>query len=131
MSNLATTGYDTFESDWDAPSGRHALSEDAVLTPIFHALTRGGLRAGSRPARLRPPADPPDPVENFRRDPLTAPIPAARPWWRCRASRGEARSPSRSPAGSAAGGRARGRHHRRLRTVAYDAPRSSVGRHPP
>ena len=88
MSNLATTGYDTFGSDRDAPSGRHALSEDAVLTPIFHALTRGGLRAARRPEAARP-AESLDPIEQFRRDPLTAPIPRhalmavpSRPWRR-------------------------------------------------
>lgn len=40
-----------------APTGRHAVDEDAALTPIFHALSRG------------------DAVAEFRRDPLTAPIP--------------------------------------------------------
>lgn len=35
--------------------GRHVLDEDALLTPIFHALA--------------------DPVDAFWRDPLTAPIP--------------------------------------------------------
>ena len=110
MSNLATTGYDTFGSDRDAPSGRHALSEDAVLTPIFHALTRGGLRATRRSDSTRP-ADPLDPIEQFRRDPLTAPIPLhalmavpSRPWKRQLAD----------PAPPADGRRRsrRGHHHR-------------------
>lgn len=51
------------------PAGRHALDEDAVLTPIFAAVAR---RTGRRPA-------PPDPVERFRRDPLTAPLPVVVP----------------------------------------------------
>lgn len=53
-------------------AGRHAVDEDAVLTPIFHALARGGVRGraerAARPARS-------DDVAEFRRDPLTAPIP--------------------------------------------------------
>ncbi|MCO1656880.1 hypothetical protein [Pseudonocardia humida] len=53
----------------DGGSGRHALDEDALLTPIFAALAR---RNGRRPA-------PPDPVERFRRDPLTAPLPVVVP----------------------------------------------------
>jgi hypothetical protein len=48
-------------------TGRHALDEDALFTPIFHALA-----AGDRPA-------PVDPVERFRRDPLTAPLPVVVP----------------------------------------------------
>ena len=52
--------------------GRHALDEDAVQTPIFAALRRGGRRqqenvVGSGAAVAS--------VEDFRRDPLTAPIP--------------------------------------------------------
>jgi hypothetical protein len=116
VSNLATTGYDTFGSDRDAPSGRHALSEDAVLTPIFHALTRGGLRATRRPDSARP-ANPLDPIEQFRRDPLTAPIPLqalmavpSQPW---------RRQPT-EPSQHATGRRSRrGRHHRRLELVSY------------
>jgi hypothetical protein len=50
-------------------TGRHALDEEALLTPIFAALTR---RTGRRPA-------PVDPVERFRRDPLTAPLPVVVP----------------------------------------------------
>ena len=53
------------------PAGRHALDEDAVQTPIFAALTRGGWRA----RRPEPVAS----VEEFRRDPLTAPLPIQLP----------------------------------------------------
>lgn len=52
--------------------GRHAIDEYAQLTPIFAALRRGGWRRRRHePAReaLR------DPVDEFHRDPLTAPIP--------------------------------------------------------
>ena len=75
------------------PLGRHAFIEDAVLTPIFHALTRGGLRSQRpEPLRGRRAADP---VETFRRDPLTAPIPVqALARCRRRARRGGGRSPS-------------------------------------
>jgi hypothetical protein len=48
--------------------GRHALDEDVVQTPIFAALTRGGWRN----RRQEPPATS---LEEFRRDPLTAPLP--------------------------------------------------------
>jgi hypothetical protein len=53
----------------DARSGRHALDEDAMLTPIFAALARRSERCPS----------PSDPVERFRRDPLTAPLPVGVP----------------------------------------------------
>lgn len=53
------------------PSGRHVLDEDAVLTPIFHALNRSGWRARQQPERVHRG----DEVDEFRRDPLTAPIP--------------------------------------------------------
>ncbi len=49
-------------------TGRHALDEDALLTPIFAALARRGTRPS-----------PVDPVERFRRDPLTAPLPVQVP----------------------------------------------------
>jgi hypothetical protein len=52
-------------------SGRHAFDEDAALTPIFHALNRGGWRGRQQ----EPAARPVDAVDEFRRDPLTAPIP--------------------------------------------------------
>ena len=51
--------------------GRHALDEDAVLTPIFAALTRGGWRRRQQEGAPGSVAS----VEDFRRDPLTAPIP--------------------------------------------------------
>ncbi len=46
----------------EVATGRHAIDEDAVLTPIFSAVRR----------EVRPV---PDAVDEFRRDPLTAPIP--------------------------------------------------------
>lgn len=58
---------------WGLPQGRHAVNEDAVLTPIFHALARGGWR-GRQPEQA-PHYHRADPVDEFRRDPLTAPIP--------------------------------------------------------
>jgi hypothetical protein len=67
------TRYPSAEEDWGPAEGRHAYDEEAALTPIFHALTRGGWRR-----RQHEPAAPPsaaDPVDEFRRDPLTAPIP--------------------------------------------------------
>jgi hypothetical protein len=48
--------------------GRHALDEDAFQTPIFAALTRGGGRERRQVRRA-------DSLDEFRRDPLTAPIP--------------------------------------------------------
>ena len=82
--------------------GRHAFDEDAVLTPIFSAVRRA----------VRPP----DPVvDEFRRDPLTAPIPV----------QVLVPAPSRSreqtrPAAHALGEarvEARGRHHLRREPV--------------
>jgi hypothetical protein len=63
--------------------GRHASrTEIAAETPIFHALTVGGWRSRRHepeapvPAEQPVPQAPPaDPVAEFRRDPLTAPIP--------------------------------------------------------
>ena len=55
-------------------NGRHALDEDALHTPIFAALSRGGWRR----RQAESPASVPSPVpsvEDFRRDPLTAPLP--------------------------------------------------------
>jgi hypothetical protein len=80
-------------SDVDVDTGRHALNEDALLTPIFHALS-GQL--GRRPA-------PVDPVERFRRDPLTAPIPVVVPTRRRPGAHTRAESPVEST----------GRHHLR------------------
>ena len=51
-----------------APGGRHALDEDAVQTPIFHALKQGGGRRRQQDRAV-------ESLEEFRRDPLTAPIP--------------------------------------------------------
>lgn len=57
--------------------GRHANSpEIAAETPIFHALTvgrRSARRERNLPGRL--PAPRTDPLTEFRRDPLSAPIP--------------------------------------------------------
>ena len=58
--------------------GRHALDEDALHTPIFAALSRGGWRRRQESAAAVPS------VEDFRRDPLTAPLPiqaVAAPEW--------------------------------------------------
>lgn len=65
--------------EWDrTDNARHAFNEDAVLTPIFHALTTGGWEARQHEpaASHRLGSRRPDPVAEFRRDPLTAPIPA-------------------------------------------------------
>ena len=59
--------------------GRHALDEDALHTPIFAALSRGGWRRRPESAAAAVPS-----VEDFRRDPLTAPLPiqaVAAPEW--------------------------------------------------
>jgi len=59
--------------------GRHALDEDALHTPIFAALSRGGWRRRQEGAPAAVPS-----VEDFRRDPLTAPLPiqaVAAPEW--------------------------------------------------
>ena len=59
--------------------GRHALDEDALHTPIFAALSRGGWRRRQESAAAAVPS-----VEDFRRDPLTAPLPiqaVAAPDW--------------------------------------------------
>ncbi|TQM16091.1 hypothetical protein [Pseudonocardia kunmingensis] len=76
---LAATRYPNADDDWGPVTGRHSYSEEAALTPIFHALSRSGWRSRqhdpvvpqARPAQ-RSAADP---VDAFRRDPLTAPIP--------------------------------------------------------
>lgn len=57
------------EEMWDVQAGgRHALDEDAIQTPIFHALKRGGRRRHQQEGATAS-------LEEFRRDPLTAPIP--------------------------------------------------------
>ena len=50
------------------------LPLEAVLTPIFHALNRSGWRTRQQPERI-PRIHRGDEVDEFRRDPLTAPIP--------------------------------------------------------
>lgn len=98
-------------------AGRHALNEEAVLTPIFHALNRGG---GWRGRQQEPPARRADEVDEFRRDPLTAPIPIqafaavgspARLRTRRRTSHALIPDPAREPR------REGGRHHCRLETA--------------
>lgn len=62
-------------------NGRHALDEDALHTPIFAALSRGGWRrrqqegAAAATASAVPSVPSVPSVEDFRRDPLTAPLP--------------------------------------------------------
>jgi len=55
-------------------NGRHALDEDALHTPIFAALSRGGWRRRQAESPASVPLPVPS-VEDFRRDPLTAPLP--------------------------------------------------------
>jgi hypothetical protein len=69
----SATRYPNIDDDWSPAVGRHAYNEDAALTPIFHALTRGGWR--SRQHEAGAAARTADPLDQFRRDPLTAPIP--------------------------------------------------------
>jgi hypothetical protein len=57
--------------------GRHALDEDALHTPIFAALSRGGWRRRQQESAGVPAPVPS--VEDFRRDPLTAPLPVVAP----------------------------------------------------
>ena len=101
-----------------AGSGRHAFDEDAALTPIFHALQRGGWRRRQHEPAAAARTSITDPVDEFRRDPLTAPIPI----------QAMVPAPSRSQerANVAAHGYQpegrmdmadRGRHHRRRETV--------------
>ncbi|AEA28733.1 hypothetical protein ACFQ34_10020 [Pseudonocardia benzenivorans] len=63
--------------------GRHASrTEIAAETPIFHSLTVGGWRsrqhepAAEQPRRRARTSRESDPLTEFRRDPLTAPVPA-------------------------------------------------------
>ncbi|MFC4946915.1 hypothetical protein [Pseudonocardia sp. GCM10023141] len=111
----ATRSPAAYEDGYSPADGRHAFNEDAVLTPIFHALTRGGWRR-----RQHEPAAPrqADPVDRFRQDPLTAPIPIqavvpapSRPMSAPRAGR-------RSDTGAHALAEAPGRHHRTRERVA-------------
>jgi hypothetical protein len=55
-------------------NGRHALDEDALHTPIFAALSRGGWRRRQQEGAAATASSVPS-VEDFRRDPLTAPLP--------------------------------------------------------
>ncbi len=68
MSDLARS-YGELRRTGCATSGRHAVDEEAALTPIFHALSHGGVRGRAEQSRGG------DAVAEFRRDPLTAPIP--------------------------------------------------------
>jgi hypothetical protein len=72
MSQLATADPYQIDGGWDLSPGRHAFQEDAALTPIFHALARGGVPQRRRPSA---PAATVDPVDAFHQDPLGAPIP--------------------------------------------------------
>ncbi len=77
----AATRYPNADEEWGPAEGRHVYNEDAALTPIFHALTRGGWRDRQHepaPAPAPYPA-PADAVDEFHRDPLTAPIPVQPP----------------------------------------------------
>ncbi len=93
MSDLIQT-YGELRGTTGAPSGRHALDEDAALTPIFTALSRAGSRAAPRS---------PEAVDEFHRDPLTAPIPVQ--------ALVAAAGPARYPAGTT--GRRSGRRRAR------------------
>jgi hypothetical protein len=71
----AATRYPNVDEEWGPAAGRHAYNEEAALTPIFHALTRGGWRSRQHEPAAVSPRSAADPVDEFRRDPLTAPIP--------------------------------------------------------
>lgn len=82
MTNLdwvEATRYPAANEDWGPRVGRHAYNEDAGLTPIFHALSRSGRQDRQHEPAAPPPRSSPDPVDAFRRDPLTAPIPVQAP----------------------------------------------------
>jgi hypothetical protein len=73
LDGWAATRYPNADEEWGPDEGRHAYDEEAALTPIFHALTRSGWRGRQHgPAAAPYPADA---VDEFHRDPLTAPIP--------------------------------------------------------
>jgi hypothetical protein len=76
---VAAARYPAANEDWGPMEGRHAYHEDAGLTPIFHALSRSGWNGRQRAAAAPPRSGRPDPVDAFRRDPLTAPIPVQAP----------------------------------------------------
>lgn len=102
----SATRLPTADNEWESSAdGRHVLNEDAELTPIFHAMTRGAWRTRQheqRPAAPRPV----DPVDDFHRDPLTAPIPV-----QALSSNASATPIRRS--GAHALVESHGRHHRR------------------
>ncbi len=89
MSDLVTR-YGELRRAAGRPTGRHAFDEDAALTPIFHALSRG------------------DEVAEFRRDPLTAPIPVQA--FAAAAAPSPRLSPTRHPARRRAAQPPSGRH---------------------
>lgn len=69
------------EPDWTTLGGRpDPASDDAALTPIFHALALGGLRSRQHEpaghAEAPTPAPAGDAVAAFELDPLHAPMPA-------------------------------------------------------
>ncbi|GAA2549585.1 hypothetical protein [Pseudonocardia hydrocarbonoxydans] len=117
--------------------GRHAVNEEAVLTPIFHALRHSGWRGRQveAPSRRRSDVRAPDvrvpgargldPVDEFRRDPLTAPIPvqafdaaaAPSPVLPTRAPRRRRSADTDTGAHALVEPREGGRHHFRLETA--------------
>jgi hypothetical protein len=109
----AATRYPDLDDDWAPRTGRHAYNEEAAMTPIYHALSRGGWRGRQHEPPAAPPAArAPDPIEEFRRDPLTAPIPvqAMRPPAPRSSTDGYADRPPRHELNE-------GRHHRRWDTT--------------
>lgn len=110
MSDLAMGGgramvrYLVTDDEWGNPgTGRHALNEDAVLTPIFHALTRGGWRSRQHepavPRLNRSSARGRDPWDEFRHDPPTAPLPVLSPERPDQTEQGRHRLRRREPVG--------------------------------
>lgn len=108
-------------------AGRHAINEDAVLTPIFHALNHADWprRQTEAPARRRHDAPARNAVDEFRRDPLTAPIPvqafaaaaAPSPVLPSRPPRRRRSATTDSGAHALVEPREGGRHHFRLETA--------------
>jgi hypothetical protein len=94
--------------------GRHTYDEDAELTPIFHALARGGWRSRQpeRPLTVVPS----DPMQAFEQDPLGAPIPSQAMRRPARTEAPPTEAPRRRSGGAHALPEARsgGRHHRRF-----------------
>lgn len=120
MSDLVTANrYATTDDGWSTATrrqGRHAFDEDAALTPIFHALTRGGWRSrqheqAAAQRQSRQPVG--DPVEAFRRDPLTAPIPVIPAEPPAASSRGQASGAHAAVPEARPEMDATGRHHYR------------------